>query len=114
MLCFIVTQSYFSSSASPAAFPSSVPWDKRSKQLWIAMWYESNWTLERRFSFSHEFFQSLNGKFNTSITYRADSFIKTPTYALGYHYEKKTTNHDSRGNDANWRRFENGAVKKTG
>ena len=51
------------------------------KQLWVPVWYESNLILEKDYDYHQEYFRSLNGIFNTTISYRGDSWIENRFYA---------------------------------
>ena len=73
-----------------------VPWHVRKKQLWLALWYEPNPELTQdsleippfKFhkKYPDEFFRSLNGIFNGTLSYRSDSFIQHPFYSGGLKY----------------------------
>jgi len=51
------------------------------KQLWVPVWFESNLILQKYYGYHHEYFRSLNGIFNTTISYRGDSWINNRFYA---------------------------------
>ena len=91
------------------------------KQLWIPVWYESNLIIEKDYDYTSEYFKSLNGLFNATISYRSDSWIKNRFYSTPRQttfmqqsakevYYKKTSRIII--NDEDWRKFKNAALQK--
>ena len=52
------------------------------------MWYEPNMILEKYHYYTKDYLQSLNNKFNKTITYRGDSLIKNWVYGGGCHFKR--------------------------
>ena len=96
-----------------------VPWHVRKKQIWLALWYEPNPKLTTDYleisalkffkKYPDEFFQSLNGIFNGTLSYRSDSFIAHPFYNGGLKYiESEFLTID----DGAWKDYKKNAVSK--
>ena len=79
------------------------------------MWYEPNLILEKYHYYTKEYLQSLNNKFNATITYRNDSLIKNLAYDGGCHYERN--NHDSLDENviskSQWKEYMSRALNKS-
>ena len=68
-----------------ARFPE-LSWKIRSRQLWAPIWYESSTSVEgNHYSYIGQL-EQLDGVFNTTISYRSDSWFKTGMYS-GVRYE---------------------------
>ena len=76
--------------------------------------------LERYFNYTDEYYRSLNGIFNGTISYRGDSFIQNNLYALErrdcymcYLKEIEQINTlNAQIGDGEWRNYENSAAAK--
>ena len=96
-----------------------VPWHVRKNQLWLALWYEPNpkftkdyleiSTLKFHKKYPNEFFQSLNGIFNGTLSYRSDSFIPHPFYNGGLKYIESEF---FTIGDSSWKEYKENAVSK--
>ena len=99
---------FFSQEASQYAFPQ-LPFHTRMKQLWLVVWFESNKILEQDYGYTDDYFRSLNGKFNGSISYRSDSFVPNHFYAHECQYIQ-TTNPGV--TVEKWREYEQSVLSK--
>ena len=85
--------------------------------MWILVWFESNLILEKDYGYSKEYFASLNGLFNATISYRNDSWIKNRFYAANRKqrdleiYYKKSPNVLIA--DEQWKSYELRVAQKT-
>ena len=90
-----IIQHFFSRNVDVDSLPK-VPWHVRNHQLWLLLWYEPNAKLRENYielshlqlfrRYPNNFFKSLNGIFNGTISYRSDSFINTNFYSGGLQY----------------------------
>ena len=111
MRSFFSFKEYISLKVRSNVFPE-VPWQIRSKQLWIAVWYEPNQTLEKYHYYTKEYLRSLDNVFNRTISYRNDSFVEPLAYNKGCRY-KKNLWLDNSVDDVKWTVFSNTAVSKS-
>ena len=77
------------------------------KQLWLVAWWESNLNFKRYYS--DEYFRSLNGIFNGTLSYRNDSIILNNHYGGGYQWKPIAV---SDIKEDEWKAYENRAVDK--
>ena len=86
-----------------------VPLHIRMKQVWILVWFESNQYLQIKHHFNRNFLNSLSGIFNTTITYRNDSWTSNHFYSGGFIFEK---NSKSIYPDDEWQNYEEQVFQK--
>ena len=80
------------------------------KQLWIPVWYESNLIIEKDYGYTDEYFRSLNGLFNATISYRSDSWIKNRFYSGEVYYRKSSRVIIK---DDDWEKLKHTAIQKS-
>ena len=67
---------------SPGRFPR-LPWQVRSRQVWLALWWESSASIRAKgYSFINQPSQ-LDRVFNATLSYRSDSWVDTKFYPRG-------------------------------
>ena len=89
--------------------------------MWVPVWFESNLILEKDYDYRDEYFKTLNRIFNTTISYRSDSWIPNRFYSKDVYskdyarhkeiyYNKRRTPLIS---DEAWSDYESNVLKKT-
>ena len=104
---FINQQELFSRKVDLSALPN-VPWQVRQRQLWIIIWYEPNYRYTG-FRFPDNYFRSLDGIFNGTLSYRNDSLIRHHFYSENWRYVESS---NVQVENAEWENYKKVAVTK--
>ena len=95
-----------------------LPSEIRTRQLWLVLWYEPNTKLTNAYyemggidllrKYPDNFFRSLNGVFNGTLSYRKDSFIPHRVYT---HWSYRASR-DIQIDEQTWSKYQKTASAK--